>query len=101
MLCAATITAVECALLYFGFTASEIVCAGSLAGLGVTEQCVWSVLDQLHAVVLSFVHIVFYVLLNCCVQDSMKTTHEVAIPECMTVMFVGTETWASEERFHN
>ncbi|KAJ3382808.1 hypothetical protein HDU84_004053 [Entophlyctis sp. JEL0112] len=72
MMSAAGIAAVECASLYFGFRTSEIACAESFTESGVTEQCVWSAVYQFHAVYLSFVHILFYVLLNCCVQDSMK-----------------------------
>ncbi|KAI9349767.1 hypothetical protein BDR26DRAFT_852749 [Obelidium mucronatum] len=42
----------------------------------ITQECIWAGVYQFHGVYLSFVHIMFFVLLNCCIQDSMKERKE-------------------------
>ncbi|KAJ3026797.1 UNVERIFIED_CONTAM: hypothetical protein HDU68_005028 [Siphonaria sp. JEL0065] len=38
----------------------------------VSQDCIWAGVYQFHGIYLSFVHIMFFVLLNCCIQDAMK-----------------------------
>ncbi|KAI8612129.1 hypothetical protein BC830DRAFT_600782 [Chytriomyces sp. MP71] len=67
-------TIAELASVYTGFFTLSTNCPfDALEGVQiVTEQCVWSAVYQFHGVYLAFVHIMFAVLMNCCVYDCMK-----------------------------
>ncbi|KAJ3249576.1 hypothetical protein HDU78_000103 [Chytriomyces hyalinus] len=71
MLCAILITLAEQVSVYTGFHQLQTNCSLE-PDAQVSETCIWIAVYQFHSVYLAFVHVMFSVLMNCCVHDFMK-----------------------------
>ncbi|KAJ3030068.1 UNVERIFIED_CONTAM: hypothetical protein HDU68_010200 [Siphonaria sp. JEL0065] len=47
--------------------------------VSVSQECIWAGVYQFHGIYLSFIHIIFFVLMNCCIQDAMKDREDGAV----------------------
>ncbi|KAJ3061103.1 hypothetical protein HDU98_002992 [Podochytrium sp. JEL0797] len=68
---------VEFSSITYGFTALSQDCPIAMidGSAEVSSDCIWSGVYQFHSVYLSFVHIMFFVLLNCCVSDAVRVAN--------------------------
>ncbi|KAJ3294003.1 hypothetical protein HDU79_011676 [Rhizoclosmatium sp. JEL0117] len=71
---AANILVLEVISIANSFYNLSMVCTQEMldGGAAVSQECMWDGVFQFHAVYLFFVHIMFLVLLNCCMHDAMK-----------------------------
>ncbi|KAJ3124731.1 hypothetical protein HK100_011131 [Physocladia obscura] len=77
------IAAYESVNLFQGFDPLVTACALDFSraaeipnSFAASSECVWNSVYHFHAVYLSFVHIMFFVLLNCCLQDSIQESFD-------------------------